>query len=134
MGLSFSIAAGNASRLALSQARKPSRVAARSLLPLPESDGVKAATVHLGLGSEDLFDGFKPFGKIDYGLFHVFDPLQMVMQGLLQIIKLDPSRFVHHRLHLRLGSGVIDTGVSHHLIPSRRPNLNPVDHGSGTLP
>ncbi len=44
-----------------------------------ESDGVEAASIRLCLGAAGLFDGFKPFGKIDYGLFHVFDPLLLVM-------------------------------------------------------
>ena len=65
---------------------------------------MEAAKICLCLGAERLFDGFKAFGKIDYGLFHVFDPFLLVMQGLPQIIELDLSRFVHHPLHRRLSS------------------------------
>ncbi len=65
---------------------------------------MEAAKICLCLGAERLFDGFKAFGKIDYGLFHVFDPFLLVMQGPLQIIELDLSRFVHHPLHRRLNS------------------------------
>ena len=65
---------------------------------------MEAAKICLCLGAERLFDGFKAFGKIDYGLFHVFDPFLLVMQRPLQIIELDLSRVVHHPLHRRLNS------------------------------
>ena len=66
-------------------------------MPEPKTDGRPRGP--LSLGGESLFDGFEPFGKIDYRLFHVFNAFVMVMQGLLQIIESDLRGFVHHPLH-----------------------------------